>query len=268
MRVTTRPQPLLDYIAMAPLPLALERSLEADIYSRLTFERPILDVGCGEGLFAKLVFDEPIDTGIDPNPRELARARELGGYRELIQCEGSAVPKPDGSYQTVFSNSVLEHIQELEPVLAEIHRLLARDGRLYVTVPSERFEQFSVGSQLLNGIGLHAAARRYRAFYNDFWAHYHCYPIARWETLVRAAGFEVIDSFTYAPLSVCLVDDLLVPASLGSFFVKRLTNRWTLLPALRRKVLYPTYLLGRRLLAGASEVADGGLVFMALRKVS
>ena len=73
------PNILEKYLGETPIPLALERALEGEIYQSLPFERPILDLGCGEGLFAKIVFAEKIDTGIDPNPKELKRAEDFGG---------------------------------------------------------------------------------------------------------------------------------------------------------------------------------------------
>lgn len=92
-----------------------------------------MDIGCGEGLFAKNVFAEKIDTGVDLYSRELDRARELDAYEELIQTKGNAIGKPSGSYKTVFSNSVPEHIPDIEPVFGEVYRLLAPRGKFYVT---------------------------------------------------------------------------------------------------------------------------------------
>ena len=120
---------LENYATQAPLALAFERVMECRILSRQTFERPILDIGCGEGLFAHVLFTEKIDTGIDPNARELQRAHALGGYHELIECFGDSIPRPDGAYQTVLSNSVVEHIPNLGPVLREAFRLLALEGK-------------------------------------------------------------------------------------------------------------------------------------------
>src|SRR4051794_9388664 len=97
---------LASYIGVAPLALAFERVMECRILSSMPFERPILDIGCGEGLFARMLFAEKIDTGIDPNPHEIARAREWGVYTELLVCKGDAIAKPDGHYRTIFSNSV------------------------------------------------------------------------------------------------------------------------------------------------------------------
>jgi SAM-dependent methyltransferase len=111
-----------------------------------------------------MLFKDKIDTGIDSNPKELKRARELGRYNELIACQGDAVLKSDNSYNTIFSNSVLEHIQNLALVFQEIHRLLAPGGRFYFTVPSNFFDQYTIGKTLLTTIGLPATAKCYRKF--------------------------------------------------------------------------------------------------------
>ena len=57
------------YISKAPLALALERSFECHILSQNTYEHPILDLGCGDGIFASILFKDKIDVGIDPNKR-------------------------------------------------------------------------------------------------------------------------------------------------------------------------------------------------------
>ena len=65
------------------------------IESFIDLRSKVLDIGCGEGLFANIVFDEKIETGIDPNLTELERANELGGYSELLECNGNNIPKPE-----------------------------------------------------------------------------------------------------------------------------------------------------------------------------
>lgn len=254
------------YLGLAPIPLAFERFLEARILQRHSFQRPILDIGCGEGLFAKAVFGERIDTGIDPNPRELERARAFDGYDELLECKGDAISKPDGSYNTVLSNSVLEHIPDVEPVFHEAYRLLASNGKFYVTVPSHRFDEYSVVNQVLCAIGLQDLARRYRVFFNRFWGHYHCYTPEGWSALAQRTGFAVTEIHTYGTKTICLLNDFLAPFSVISFVIKKAFNRWVLFPGLRRFAMTPVALAGHRLLEKGDRVQDGGLVFMELTK--
>lgn len=254
------------YMAVAPLALAFERTLECQLYAERRIEPPILDIGCGEGLFAKILFAEKVDTGVDPNPRELERARELDTYQELIQCGGASIPKPDCSYRTIFSNSVLEHIPDLEPVLREAHRLLLPGGRFYFTVPLDKFDQYSAPARLLHAIGLTSLSARYRRFYNRFWKHYHYYPLERWIELAKEAGFEVVEAFPYGSRRVCLVNDLLAPLAFPRLVLKKITNRWVLFPRLRAALMYPTYLLARGRLREGGKDSSGGLLFISLTR--
>jgi SAM-dependent methyltransferase len=254
------------YIAVAPLALAFERTLECQLYAERPIQHPVLDIGCGEGLFAKVLFAEKVDTGIDPNPKELERARDLDAYEELIQCEGALIPKPDGSYRTIFSNSVLEHIPDLEPVLREAYRLLAPGGRFYFTVPLDKFDQYSAPARFLHALGLRSLAVRYRRFYNRFWRHYHYYPIARWKELAQQAGFEIVEAFPYGSRRMCLANDLLAPLAFPRLVLKKITNRWVLFPRLRAALMYPVYLLTRGRLRSGGKDSAGGLVFVSLTK--
>jgi hypothetical protein len=48
--------------------------------------------------------------------------------------------------------------------------------------------------------------------------------------------------------------------------LKKLTNRWTILPSVRRVLMIPFYLIAKPLLRGAERAERGGLVFVALTK--
>jgi SAM-dependent methyltransferase len=254
------------YVSLAPFALAIERSLECRIFSWMSFERPILDIGCGDGIFASVLFDEKVDTGIDPNPIEIEHASRVGAYSRLIQCRGDAIAEPDATYRTIFSNSVLEHIASIEPVLLEAHRLLSHGGVLYITVPTDRFEFGSAVSRLLALLRLQALDQKFRLFYNRFWAHYHCYTPDRWSEIISDAGFKVEIVREYAPLSVCTLNDLLVPLGLLGFVLKRTRNNWVFFPRFRRLIFAPVAKIIELLLRDADQCKNGGLVFIAARK--
>jgi len=265
-KLKIKPNALLRYISMAPLALAFERVVEYRILKEQEFERPVLDIGCGEGVFTNILFSSKIDLGIDPNPKELKRAHDLGGYKELIECFGDKIPKPDGAYRTIFSNSVIEHIVDIKPVLAEAYRLLAPGGRLYLTVPSNRFDEYTFISQILLFFGLKNWQKRFSFFFNRFWAHYHYYDPEQWSKLVSEPGFEVVELRGYCPKRVCMMNDFLVPFSILEYLTKKFFNRWTLVPSLRKIILSPIALLGNLFLQGAEKSKDGGLVFISLQK--
>ncbi len=254
------------YVLEAPLALAIERWFECEILSGQPFVRPVLDIGCGDGVFASVLFDDRVDLGIDPDPRELRVARQRGSYTELLECKGDAIPRPDESFNTIFSNSVLEHIPEIEPVLREAWRLLSRDGRFYVTVPSDRFDHYSLGYQGLSSLGLTRAAERYRRLFNGFWRHHHYFTPDGWRSLFGRNGFTVVASQEYCPKEVCLTNDFLVPFGGPSMVAKKLTGRWMPVKTLRR---FYAPVLSRAvapLLRVDPALEGGGILFFALKK--
>lgn len=256
-----------NYLKVAPVPLALERTLECEILSKRVFARPILDIGCGEGLFADILFDEKIDVGIDPNERELNRAKEFDKYNELIKCFGNEIPKQSGSFKTVFSNSVLEHIPDIEPVLKEAYRLLANDGNFYVTLPTNMFDRYGVISRVLVTVGLKNTASRFRIFYNSFWRHYHYYDASSWKNLFEKNGFKVVEIVEYGTRKICTMNDFLTPFSISALLLKKQFNRWTLFPSLRLVLTFPFRLLvGYKDIQDAIGIKNGGLIFLHLKK--
>lgn len=256
---------LFNYLKVAPFPLALERNMECRILSRQNFERPILDIGCGEGLFAKILFDEKIDVGIDPNKSELNRAKQFDMYEELICCYGDNILKPDKSFNSIFSNSVLEHIPDLEPVLKEANRLLSDSGNFYVTLPTNLFDQYSVINQIFLKFGLTKSASKYRKFYNTFWRHYHFYDERGWTEIFERNGFTVLSSFRYGAKSDCVLNDFLVPFTIPAYLIKKLFNVWTLFPGIRSIIIKPlSFLLSSN--RKNNDIPDGGLIFFHLKK--
>jgi hypothetical protein len=76
----------------------------------------------------------------------------------------------------------------------------------------------------------------------------------------------MVESRSYAPRHLCVLNDFLVPFSIIELVTKKIFNRWTLLPSVRRIVMYPIGLVVQRLVDGADKVERGGLVFLALTK--
>ncbi len=254
------------YVNAAPLAIALERLQECRILAQQPLRQPILDLGCGDGIFAQSLFAEPVDLGIDLDPMEIERSRQSGAYKRLEKCPGSAIPMPDKSFPTIISNSVLEHIPDLLPVLREARRLLTDDGFFLLTVPSEMFERYSLICRLLEGAGLAAWSLKYRAWYNRFWAHHHAYPRETWLALFHQAGLEAAEVKGYGPPFLCTLCDALVPLALPAFLSKRLLGGWIAFPALRR--LYAPLLAHfvRWTLSPRSDNFQGGLLFFKLKR--
>jgi ubiquinone/menaquinone biosynthesis C-methylase UbiE len=99
--------------------------------------RRILDAGCGSGpLFAALRNRGAVVTGIDKSAGMLEQARRrLGNDANLQVAElGSPLPFPDGTFDDVTASLVLHYLEDWEPALAELRRVLKPGGRLIVSV--------------------------------------------------------------------------------------------------------------------------------------
>ncbi len=130
---------LLNRYWFAP-PVALWRAVELRTVAQEPFEPPLLDLGCGDGMVGEVLFGAgAVCAGVDPWLAQLRRAARSGVYRTLALGDGARLPYADGAFATVFSNSVLEHIPLLEPVLGEVARVLRPLGRFVFTVPSDAF---------------------------------------------------------------------------------------------------------------------------------
>jgi len=67
----------------------------------------------------------------------LAKARsaaaEMGATNvEFVEAEAERLPFPDGHFDVVISNGVIDLIPDKDAVFAELHRVLAPGGRLQI----------------------------------------------------------------------------------------------------------------------------------------
>jgi len=108
---------------------------------RLQAGERVLDLGSGAGtdslVAAQMVGPGGRVTGIDMTPEMLQKARaataELGVTNvEFVEGEAERLPFPDGSFDVVISNGVIDLIPDKDAVFAEIHRVLAPGGRIQI----------------------------------------------------------------------------------------------------------------------------------------
>lgn len=256
------------YLLYAPLALAIERTWECHILSKKKFECPVLDVGCGDGVFAYNLFGDKLALGIDLQDREIQEARKVGVYARLKVCMASAIEEPSGGYKTIFSNSVLEHIYEIDPVLKEIHRLLDKDGRVFLTLPTDNFEKYGLIAHCLEKFGFTVASRKFRKNYNKFWRHYHCYPREIWAGIFEKHGFRVQETFEYGSRNQCFYNDIFSLLAVFPYVCKKIFNRWFISTTIRKVTgifLYNKFNCLSKLLVCPG--GQGGLIFFELRKV-
>lgn len=100
----------------------------------------VLDIGCGDaGVLIAFAERGASASGLELDEKSLRRARlraeEHGVSVQLSKGVAEALPYPDGSFDLVILDNVLEHVTDRSRTLAEIRRVLAPDGLLYMVTP-------------------------------------------------------------------------------------------------------------------------------------
>ncbi|KAA3664363.1 MAG: methyltransferase domain-containing protein [Chloroflexi bacterium] len=170
---------------------AVLRAVEARFYQQLELAEPVLDLGCGDGHFAEMTFDKPLNVGLDPWWGPLQKSKKSGMYDDLVYGMGNDMPFPDETFASAFSNSVLEHIPDIQPVLNETSRVLQENGRFVITMPSNYFTEYMGGAEFFEKLGANGLANRYRNFFNTISRHAHTDTPEVWADRLAKAGFEI-----------------------------------------------------------------------------
>jgi ubiquinone/menaquinone biosynthesis C-methylase UbiE len=89
----------------------------------------VADVGAGDAPFSEL-FEHAHYATVD-----WTQSVHEGAQNVDIVASADDIPVRDGAFDAVLCTQVLEHVAEPAAVLAELHRILAQGGSLYLTAP-------------------------------------------------------------------------------------------------------------------------------------
>jgi 2-polyprenyl-6-hydroxyphenyl methylase / 3-demethylubiquinone-9 3-methyltransferase len=117
----------------------------------------LLDLGCGGGLLAPHVPPGYRHVGVDLSETALAVAAQHG--IEPVRADVGALPFEDGAFDVVVAGEVLEHVTDLDAVVAEACRVLRPGGVLVCdTIADTRFARLTlvtIGERVPGGPPLH-----------------------------------------------------------------------------------------------------------------
>jgi SAM-dependent methyltransferase len=192
-------------------PQGLWRAIEARLLYDQSFKQPLLDLGCGDGFFANILFaDKAVEIiGCDVSSKCVAKASLHNIYKSVLVADARHLPYNDESFTTVLSNSVLEHIPEDEKVLGEVSRVLKRDGRFIFTVPSENFVK-----------NLKTQNEKYIESLNRRLEHFHYRSPQEWAGVLWQCGLTLEEVRYFFPKSVQQVWETLI-----QFFTTKVMGR-------------------------------------------
>lgn len=181
-------------------PLSHWRSWEYAAYQHYQLAGRVLDLGCGDGQYFRLIWPNLTDVvGVDMDHDVAALGRKSGVYREIHVTPAHQVPEPDASFDHVFANCSLEHMDHLDAVLAEIHRCLKPGGTLLCSVVTDRFVQWSLLPNLVAMAGFDEAAT---ALQKDFLDYHHLanpLSVGDWVQSFRKVGMVVDEHIPILP---------------------------------------------------------------------
>lgn len=179
------------YLRIAPATLALWRAIEAKHIATVEFPRPILDLGSGFGEFSSVFFDELPDVGLDIRHPDLRRAQQGQVYKSLVLGDACQLPFASGSFASVLSVSVLEHIPRAHEAIAEAYRVLESGGRFVLTAPTQQLSEYLFYSRVFRRVGLSPLARFYAWLFNRAVHHVNLFSEEDWLRLLTEAGFHL-----------------------------------------------------------------------------
>jgi SAM-dependent methyltransferase len=110
--------------------------------------RRVLDVGCAAGALSEALVDRGADVlGIDASRVMIAIAERRLGERARFRVADLRAPLdfvPTGSIDVVTASLVMHYLEDWGPALREIHRALAPDGRMVLSIhhPGEDWRWF------------------------------------------------------------------------------------------------------------------------------
>jgi SAM-dependent methyltransferase len=234
---------------------ALIRGVEATYFQDFDLPTPVYDVGCGDGNFASLTFEQKIDVGLDPWHGPIHQAKSFGAYRGLVEADGARSPFPDSYFASAISNSVLEHIPHVDAVLADTGRVLKRGAPFYFCVPNPRYlSELSISRVL--GI-------RYTEWFRRISRVEHADSPEVWKERLEKAGFELVRHWDYFSPSAMRVLEWGHYFGVPSVVARVLTGKWVIGRGKWNLALTERFV---RKYASPEPVEDGTFTFYVAKK--
>ena len=234
---------------------------KAFLYSEENFISEIVNRLNGKSYYIsslEILHYERVSTG-------LINAKQKKGCKLHICGSGDRLPFKGGYFFTVFSNSVLEHINIVEPVFDEVKRILNDTGIFIITVPNDNFTKNLSMGRFLNWLGLKNWAKSYQHFFNKISRHYHPDPISKWEERLGSVGFEIIKSWNYFPKASLKILEWGHLFGIPSWLSKKIFGKWILIPSKWNLWVVSVWLKRHYLLE--QESPEGAYTFFISKKI-
>jgi SAM-dependent methyltransferase len=151
----------------------------------------ILDLGAGAGIVSAMNFRGVAARvcGVDLDPRVASNPY----LDEGIVADAGRIPYPDQSFDIVFADNVMEHLDQPEEVFKEIARVLRPGGRLLFKTPNRSHYMPLIARITPHRFHRYINRIRGRNETDTFPTRYRCNSPADIKLIAHKAGFSVTD---------------------------------------------------------------------------
>ena len=214
------------YLKIAPLSVALCRSVEAKYFSTIKMSPPVLDIGCGFGEFAEVFADQQIDTGVDNSAGDLHECAKRGKYKNLVLADARDLPFLDNTYSTIMSISTMEHIKNVDKVFKEAYRVLRPNGIFVISVETNEVDKYLMFRSFLNKVGLSLLNTYLIHAFNIIFHRHTVLSKKEWEVKIKKTGFIIDESRSImSPTIIKLFNIFIATAWISQLFRPILNKR-------------------------------------------
>ena len=176
------------------------RAWELAAYRRFQLPEPVLDLGCGDGLFFKQVWPQIEKVvGIDINTDAVQRASQSGIYERVHLSPAHQIPEADATFEAVFSNCAMEHMDQIEAVIKETWRILKPGGFFLFSVVTEQLLVWAPLPQFLAVLGVPERGKMVTEEYARYHHLVNAFSADQWRKLLLKNGFQIKSHIPIAP---------------------------------------------------------------------
>ena len=252
------------YFSRSPTALAIKECARLSVIRRYACPSPILDVGCGDGLFARMAFGNAEVWGIDIDAVEGRWAAASKAYTQIILGDVTRASLPESFFATCVANCSLEHVPRVDLALRNIHNSLRPGGVAYLFVPTADWASHLLSARILGKFMPTWGKKIERAIDTQF-RHHHLYDAEGWRRLVVESGMEAVEIEPVLSTATTVAFEAFLLPSLAGLLNKKLTTRWTNFPPLRELLAKPVYHAVKSLMDHSDQTATAEFLVVARR---
>jgi len=256
------------YFPHTPAALCVKECARLSVLRRYVCPGPVLDVGCGDGLFASIAFSDVEVWGIDVDAKEGRWAAASQAYSQVVVGDVTQARLPASFFRTCVANCSLEHVVGLPAALTNLRSTLQPSGRIYAFVPNKDWARSLLSVRALDAVGASGLAENLREFIDYFFKHHHLYDKIGWHQIFENAGFTVVAVEPVLSTATTQAFEALLLFSLAGWMNKHLTTRWTNFPLARRTLAWPVYAVIKALLRSGDPSPTAEYLVIAERPES